>query len=392
MKNVVFRKVHVSFILMFTILYTTRACRTSKVDLEPFIHEQRRMISGNKTDFFPGNRLVTLKIYHKHIGYSFNDSYLYETTMSKTTKRQRFNESALNNTRAAYVHLRYIYTQHKAGVATEYGQHDIKGERYSDVCGNDGQLTYIADHFIAVGHNWCTRYAHFVYDAVLPLFLIPLDIINKAYIINNGPRNIPKQFFEIMGISSDRIISKRGYILAINYHMIWTPHEVHGCISFLPKLGKKVLDYYGIKCKPSMYCVQNRNSPKRKIINIDELMDALNKTYSKYEWSLLPEANDLNKIAKSFSQVKCIFMTTGSGFSNTMFMENGTGVVCAQGNVRDTPVFAACIVMGVFCSAYRVKNVEHGTMNWNLSVADALEAVDKVLYAIENHKFPSAMK
>ena len=308
-----------------------------------------------------------------------------------------FVPTSLDHTNATWVDIEYVYVCAYGGAATPEGRvfyPDFSNmlPRYAE----NGPVVGYYEDVVSIGSRWVVMYAHWVYDSLAPLLFMPQEVIDRSVFLLPVNSTIYMEALETFGFLRERgqilLLNSSEWVFAHHYHNVYNPEPVHGCLVWaLKELSRKWRTQFGVKDMPAIdYAIYNRPKGNRHLADIEDWIFASSVRFPWIRWVLLEELYPtFGDSVKAYSRVKLLFAPTGSNFANMVFMNSGTAIVCALGDMGDVPVYAAAEVMHIWCISVSVPNMRHhggpyGILNYEAS----LLATEKAIFAIDNQRWP----
>ena len=245
-------------------------------------------------------------------------------------------------------------------------------------------------NLIAFGHLNTFIYGHFFLDVVMPLTIIPEEMLEDSKVLVNDDSPYVVETLKIFGLEDCIVlIPEDSWFYVHNLYVAYDPmpHVSHlgPC---LVKFTKKFKKYYKIDpyAEANQYCLMNRYPEvRRSIKDFESFEELVRKTFPNIEWNTLYDFYTIKDAANIYNTIKFLFAPTGSNLIHILFMQPDTVVVSAQCDYNDYTMeslaVASMVHMFVFASP---GNNHHLIQPMILSFPDAIRIIQQALELCES--------
>ena len=368
----------------------------------PFPTENKKIHIKNETEEFPNHLLLYNITYVEHN--NINLKYSHDDAYSLNVPFQKINDPALINIKQTISVFFNCYISSRCGVSDGEYLYMLSGKSpftYIFQYNNDDLLTDFEEEVIAFGSKYCNVFGHWFIDTLLPLMLLPEDVIRRAKIIVQSTLPFQIDTLTAFGISKEQIISQESphWVYArIAYVLVPFPFlNFVGESAYL--LSDKLKKFYQVQEdeKADICYAMNRPIAKTRHIPDDifqQIVSYFKTEYKNYKWEIfMNNAITMNRIVKIYSKAFFIFTPTGSGLIGIMFMKKHSAILCAEGDYLDCLFRGLASTFEVFYLVYRVPKGKHfETDPFNVNISDVKRLAKVAMFAAENGKWPAHNK
>ena len=242
---------------------------------------------------------------------------------------------------------------------------------------------------------WNGPYGHFFTDAVGGLMLIPEWIwtLQPVFLTHFQP-DLVDFVFSSFGHPNVTVVNMKSkfYYYAENFFLITGNEQWHtfGLHTFYI-MKRKIRDYYKLTIiKPTKYHYINKKPGKRRhFINLNEVME-IARHETQLDWTLINTTfKDRLAQAKVYAESRMIVSPSGSISFNTLFMEDGTGLISLNANKIDAPQTFFCQMIRIWNIIIIHENMGHFGKPGYADTDKVIINIKRMLYTIEHQRLPS---
>lgn len=179
-----------------------------------------------------------------------------------------------------------------------------------------GPVVGVYENIIALGHWNSIQFAHWIYDTLSPLMLIPESIRKLSHIIVSGEVDLGIETLMILGFNRDQliVIPYNTYVFSYNLHVVCKP-TTHNAYWSTAMLNLSKLLYARLNLSndsPLTYALLNRpNGTRRNIHNFNFFVKEVLKKFPEYNWVIFPDPfKTFREAARKWCSVKVLFSPT----------------------------------------------------------------------------------
>ncbi|MBP5328956.1 MAG: glycosyltransferase family 61 protein [Spirochaetaceae bacterium] len=192
--------------------------------------------------------------------------------------------------------------------------------------------------YFGLSYNLASNYYHFSTEYLMRYFLLIKANIEPDYYILEESHHFQKQYYELLGIPTEKILHiKKGTLVQADT-LIFTsmlnnsvPDKIRGydwqekrwLPSFYSQMFTPVISKFNVISAKRVYISRN-NSPRRIITNEKELVDLLHKY--KFEKYYLEDLSVEDQISL-FHSAECVVAPHGAGLVNLVYSNSDTTVL-----------------------------------------------------------------
>ena len=252
----------------------------------------------------------------------------------------------------------------------------------------DGKLVGAARSVIALGHYATYMYGHFFLDVMVPLMMIPDEIVNESMILILHKYDFVDETFKAFGWEN-KILNPPPddwyfvHRLYVAYDPM--PHVGHRGVA-LTEFSRRIKEAYGVNesVRAYRYTLMNRRwNSRRTVTNFNEFVDLVKKTYTNISWEIIEDFHTMRDTVILYNSIKFHFTPTGSNLIRIFFMQKDTVVLSAQCDFNDFVMQSIAISAKVHMFLV-ANNCDHDMpAPIKISIKDVARVFDKALkYAL----------
>ena len=254
------------------------------------------------------------------------------------------------------------------------------------------------DEVIAFGHKKIDIFGHFFLDVLVPLMLLPEEILHRAKIFFHHPKDFSIETLQIFGIKPSQFLAKDHYFgvwAKKAYVLVPSPHiNMFGWP--IIKLSTHLMQHYGIEdLIATDYYIMNRKDGFRSIPqkNFDDIVSYFKTNHPGNNYKTFYCNGTVKETAIIWRTAKFVFAPTGSGNIGMMYMHKHCAVLCAHSTYYDQTMKGIAITYEIF---YLCFSVPYSRQWRRIPFKIPIKSVDRltkvIFYALENHKWPEHNK
>ena len=382
----------------FVVLYYTFVCLfvlCSNVDVSGYLAKVLPHINSHSTVPVETHLINSHRAYYKG-NHQHDQMYIMDEGRSPSQIEVTFWTGSLEETNVVVYHYFDVYTNAAGKPYFENKEIDLYPDNYLHQT-DPGDVVNFAEHLICIGNLWTNVYGHFLFDSVLPLYVLPKFAFDTAQIVLPiGPHNrFYQRIYNALGIESHRIIEikRNQYVYARNFYTVKVPSYIHGClIHCLNRVSDIVRKKFDVdQITPTFIGIGNRQAEKpRYFIGIDEFYNKCVAAYPNEAFTKIkPTYISFQKCVLDHAVLKLLFGPTGSNMLHMTWMKQGTGVVFGMGESHDGPALACAEIHHIWAVSFYVPGMQHFIYTRNYIDHELVfKAFNKVLYAIQHQRWP----
>ena len=201
-------------------------------------------------------------------------------------------------------------------------------------------VSYYADEIIAFGHSEIKVIGHWFFDVLIPLMLLPADVLHRAKILIRHDIQFMHESLEYLGIDKENIVMilNEDWCFAHHAYCLYPSPHISMFGEPMLKLRKILLKRLGLEnVVPSIAYVANRKRFRRFSENfMMAAFDYFKRYYGKYNWQLNDDKyTTIIDIAKMWTSALFVFAPTGSNLIGSLFMHKGGVLLVANADAND---------------------------------------------------------
>ena len=250
------------------------------------------------------------------------------------------------------------------------------------------------EEVIAFGHIATTIFGHWFVDVLIPLMLLPEDVLFRSKICTHYKRDFYTETLTHLGVKEENII----YINDTDYcigRIVYSvmPYTHVNTFGYAGKIfWKKIRKVFNVEeIKPDLYAITNRAVPRRGIPSdtIDAIFQYVKLKYSEYNWTFMRDnPKSVQDTAIFWAHLKFVFAPTGSNLCGIFFMNQKSVVVVAQADLNDICFQAHAAVIGIYIFLFAVPGTGHHATGITVSVPEAKRGIDIGMYMSQKGSWP----
>ena len=232
---------------------------------------------------------------------------------------------------------------------------------------------------------------------IFALFTIILSSANIYFIVLNLKYKTSGKIFYICSPQKIIYLENMGNLVIYEENHSKTDYHEDMQKLFLPE-NQTHNFFYGISSLVNkffkflyeiMNIVANRER-KRHILNFKILVESIRQHFTSIKWDVLNcSFSNITQLAPIIASAKFFFSPCGSNIHNCVLMHEYTGVCLAMSEKIDWPNYVSLYIAKLWTLGFRNPNlIHHNPKGGNCSITNALFCIGKVLYAIDNQKWP----
>ena len=326
-----------------------------------------------------------------------NSKYLLRTREITSKSLVCFIMSSLNRDNATYAVIPNVYVTPSCA----FGSENIIMNYTTDVFSS--MIHYVVSNGPVIGrykdviccnNQWCSVFAHFLFDTVASLFFIPEEIrkVSKLIIIDPTPMYI--QILYALDFYPNQLLfpRKNEFVFAERLHTVFNPELIHGnIICGLPWIHQKIRKKYEAdKIEPFFLGLYNRPEKRhRHLENFENFTHICKQRYNNVY--VIPYLHTLlEECVKCYASIKILFAPTGSNLANMLYMKEECGIVAACGDLHDVPMEACAQILHMWMICFDVDGLLHHKISHaSIDPFIAIKAIEIVRFAVDNKKWKS---
>ncbi|EAY14226.1 hypothetical protein TVAG_486690 [Trichomonas vaginalis G3] len=214
------------------------------------------------------------------------------------------------------------------------------------------------------------QWGHLIHDFFCAIMHVPQEVYDKGFYICTNPSGYGmiteylKYFKMDKNINVLNIDLKTQQVFVNKLYILSSLHFAHGyTVGGIIKLRKLIFKIFKLEgIKPYKYSIINRPGLSRKIHNIKELLAALSQECppKSEKWQIEQwDFNDIGKTVKIWSTIKVVCHPSGSGYYNSIFMQENTGYLAMMSKQKDFPNFHLAAISNMYIVGITHTNMEH---------------------------------
>ena len=260
-----------------------------------------------------------------------------------------------------------------------------------------GIIRYYINEILLIGHVRCqNNYAHFLADKLVPLMMVPKELIKRCYTIGNSKFPVVQEGLIAIGFEEYQIIDSptpyEDWFYANKLH-VFTEGRPMNAFGGPPceMLRKQLSDFFKLDLiNSTQYGMIDRHSKSRNIKNFEELYNLTKINFPDYNWVLIPDyIGDFNSTARIWATLRFSFAMTGSTCSKGIFMKPYTVLCIPTCDEIDFTIMNLLVgsnhAVRIFPTGF--KHYAHGSFPINLQ--ESIQAIKECLYYDVNKKWSS---
>lgn len=259
-----------------------------------------------------------------------------------------------------------------------------------------GTIVGIYENVIALGHWYSECFGHWIYDTLVPLMVIPVEVRMSSHIIACQNRKLAKETLMILGFTEEQIIyiKSREMVFGYQVHTVINPttHLAHWSTALvnLSELLRKRLNLSSNP--PTKYVLMNRNlGMTRHIKNFADFVNEVKNQLPQYPWEIFPDPfPSVAESAHQWNNVRVIFSPTGSNIVNMIFMRAGSAICVAMGDKVPWPELAHAHIKSIHISGFSIIGMKHFNQQSNpasIQIEAGIVALKRAIFAQEHGYF-----
>ena len=261
---------------------------------------------------------------------------------------------------------------------------------------SSGILEYVdIDELLILGHAESLRnYAHFLLDKLVNLMLVPDDIRERSYVLCDTNASFTYELLLAVGFRETQILPTKDkrWFLTKKIHIFtnYRPLNNYGGPPAL-KLHHTLSKYYHLETiNATNYCMINRKSKSRNILNFNEIFKAVKVKYSKCNWIEIPDFIDtVEETARVWASLRLVYVMTGSSCAKGIFMHENTVLCIPTCEFIDHTIMNLLVGSNHAVYIYYTGFQHFATGSFPISVENTLNAIFKCIYYDKKGKWPS---
>ncbi|EAX92573.1 hypothetical protein TVAG_316370 [Trichomonas vaginalis G3] len=244
------------------------------------------------------------------------------------------------------------------------------------------------------------NFGHFILDFMCGLMFIPDEVFEEGKVLSpklNQPMDIVLRWIGILGYG-DKIEFKEfadtEQVLCDKLYICTHYIEAFGYANKgLPMMRHKFYDKFNLHNQiPTRFVVINKESHKRRILNMDELVNNLTlhtKLPDGEKWVV--EKYDFTNLTNNvmiYSTIKCLVSPCGSHLYNAVVMHEFTGMLILCGNLIDNCNAQMTAALGIMNIQVGHRVIPHdGEVKNPYDAERCAKCAQRLIEALENKKF-----
>ena len=295
---------------------------------------------------------------------------------------------------ASYVHMKNMFVCNSA-TYTMYDMTYIYLE-------NDWKLNWIRTNsegdvvgsyndVIAVGHHASGIFGHMLDDVLIPILMLPQDIIDKSFIAVTYETYKYANLFNVIGIFPERVhfMNKSQWIFACNLYTFVDPtlHISHyGLLS--NRFSQKMRKYYAVdKIVPTNYVISYRTT-NRNITNLYQVYLEMKMLFPNRPFIYYADELSIENSSKVYASALLLFGPTGSNMYKHYFLKEKSVIIIALGTHLDPTVGIGAGAHDIFTIYVVLPGMEQfGTNPGFLKIDIARRLFTEAIYCVDHHHF-----
>lgn len=314
---------------------------------------------------------------------------LLNSDARKETELLYFPSSLVREYRRIY-HFKDIYASTRYSLATKDGIVDLWPELtylpYLDkpTTGPYGEVVYLAT-------LWPNVFGHLIHDVLSSIVTFPMELINRSYLLTPFNLNISKQYLEILGFPTNKVIQHNGSWVFCQNLYCQVPLEPVNALSIqgITNVSKKIHEKLKLDLiEPTRYVFSNREEGKqRHIHNLIEFFEATKEKYFNYPWELANvNSTNVTVNAKQMASIKFWVVPSGSNVFNIVFMNKNAGVLLIMSEYADYPNFGAAYALDLLMIGFTNDFKHWHTNGGDCDIAIGLRTISKLLSLMKTNE------
>lgn len=264
------------------------------------------------------------------------------------------------------------------------------------VCGWGWNVTKQFDEVVACGHRAAYVFGHYFFDFLVPIMLLPEDVLYRAKFVHRGRGNYTTETLQMLGIRLDQIVyfPEDVWIFGhIVYSLVPAPH-----VNFFGKplkdLSKKLKKAVNVNdtVQPTGFYVMNRKGDRSFTEEtVTEIINFLKLNYKEYTWQIYnDDIQTVRDLIILWNNVKFAFAPTGSNLMGIIFIQKDSVVICALCDLRDFAFAKSALTFGARFLMFLNPNSSHFFQKYmNLDMNVSKEVIRIGMYAVKYNKWPA---
>ena len=155
-------------------------------------------------------------------------------------------------------------------------------------------------------------------------------------------------------------------------------------------IKQKFRDYFHLwKIKPTKYKYTNKEKGHRYFTNLNEIME-IAREKTGLDWTrITTHFSSRNSYVKSFAETKILVTPSGSIAFNSIYMEDGTGMITLHSQLIDFPQTFFCQCIRIWDIGIIHEYMGHWGQPGPAYCDKVLENIERMKYTVENQRFPN---
>ena len=264
-----------------------------------------------------------------------------------------------------------------------------------------GNVIFSCNEFVSVGNQFTnSNFGHCHNDCLLPLMLIPQDVIEKSFVACPSNFSTLIEGLLLIGFKNGSIIyrEENDWIYARKFHTIIKPLPFltyfGTCCRRYHNLISEKLNLTGIPSSKYVFCNREKGL-NRHISNMNEIMNLTKGLYPYIEWTVMQDLfPTLKETYIAWSSIHFIFLPTGSNCVKCVAMKPGSVMVVALSDIIDIPIINTVIGCDLFNVWFINPNMPHWQRNGTIlgckiNITTTMICIKLGVYAAIHQKWPT---